>query len=160
MGEEERLHFNLVSPLHSLKLTVANTDGQTVDSVQGYITFDRRSIRGNIFSIAIEKINQYYDQYVHFTLLITTSDMAVRLDPTVTHYETYLPRAVKTFLLEYDPNEVNAINIYTGNLQKLKTSMTLQIIESSSSSEEEKPKVLATHKLMRDYEFIDLDADL
>jgi hypothetical protein len=128
--------------------------------VQGYITFDRRTIRGNLFSISIEKINQFYDQYVHFTLLITTSDMAVRLDPTVTHYEKYLPRAAKTFLIEYDPSEVNALNIYTENLQKQRATMTLEIIEQSGKGEEEKPKVLATHKLMRDYEFIDLDADL
>jgi hypothetical protein len=30
MGEEERLHFNLLSPLHSLKLSVGNEDGQTI----------------------------------------------------------------------------------------------------------------------------------
>jgi hypothetical protein len=54
---------------------------------------------------------------------------------------------------------VNALNIYTENLQKEKATMSLQIIEPSDE-EGEKGKVVATHKLMRDNEFIDLDADL
>lgn len=48
-------------------------------------------------------MGRYFDQFVHFTLLVTTSDMALRLDPTITHYEKYLPKASKIFLVEYDP---------------------------------------------------------
>jgi hypothetical protein len=50
---EDNLHFNLISPLHSLKLTVANNDGQNFQSLQGYVTFDRRIIHSELFSITI-----------------------------------------------------------------------------------------------------------
>lgn len=50
---EDNLHFNLISPLHALKLTVANNDGQNIQSLQGYITFDRRNIHSENFSITI-----------------------------------------------------------------------------------------------------------
>lgn len=39
-----------------------------------------------MFVVTIEKINLYYDEYVHFTFIVTTSNIPVRLDSTNTHY--------------------------------------------------------------------------
>lgn len=41
----------------------------------------------------------YYDDYVHFTFIVTDSDLAIRLDSTSTHYEKYAPKAVKKFII-------------------------------------------------------------
>lgn len=38
-----------------------------------------------------------------------------------------MPKETKTFLIEYDASDVNALNIYTENLQKEKATMTLRI---------------------------------
>jgi hypothetical protein len=84
--------------------------------------------------------------------VVNTNDVAIRLDSN-THYEKYGAHEMRIFLIEYDPSEVNAINIYTENLEKEKASMLLSIRDSKS----EKVSGDATQKLLRDYEFINLD---
>lgn len=44
LEDTHSLHFNLISPLHSLKLTVINLDGQHVESLQGYVSFKKQEI--------------------------------------------------------------------------------------------------------------------
>ena len=113
---EDNLFFNLLSPINSLTLTVSNADGQTLTSSEGYIVFKRNDLRGDLFEIKIEKTKDFMLQYVHFTLILSTNDTAVRLDSTITHYERYLPTSSKTFVVEFDPSIKSALNIYTENL--------------------------------------------
>ena len=58
-------------------------------------------------------MSRFINSFVHFTLIVTTSFNAVRLDATATHYEKYLADSQKTFIFEYDPNEQNIINFFT-----------------------------------------------
>lgn len=61
------------------------------------------------------------------TLIITTADSGVKLDPSTTHYERYLPLAEKKFIMEYDPSMENTINIFTENLERTHSTMNLTI---------------------------------
>lgn len=49
-------------------------------------------------------MGMYVGQYVHMTLIVSTSTTRIRLDSTTTHYEKYLPAAQKQFILDYNPN--------------------------------------------------------
>lgn len=60
--------------------------------------------------------------------------------------------------MEYEPSDSNAINIYTENMQKERGSMILTIRDSKSTEDEGNINPILTRKLVRDYEFIDLDA--
>lgn len=60
--------------------------------------------------------------------------------------------------MEYEPSDSNAINIYTENMQKERGSMILTIRDSKSTENEGNISPILTRKLVRDYEFIDLDA--
>ena len=126
------------------------------------MSFEKRSIRGDLFVIVVEKINLYYDEYLHFTLVVTASDLPIRLDPTATHYEKYQPNAQKKFLLEYDPTNTNALNLYTEGLEKMHAAMTLTVRDAklAEGEGEGEGRSVLRRKLVRDYEMVDLDAEL
>jgi hypothetical protein len=131
-----------------------------METVEGYIAFDKKKIQKDLFNIKIEKINLFYDEYVHFTLVVTVNDIPVRIDSTTTHYERYGPKVANKFLIEYEPFEENALNIYTENMQKERGSMIFTVKDSKSIEGDESAKAIITKRLLRDYEFIDLNAEL
>ena len=65
--------------------------------------FPKKDIGSSNFTIKINKIGMFVNQFVHMTLIVSTADTAIRLDSTSTHYEKFLRMAEKKFIMEYDP---------------------------------------------------------
>ena len=86
-------------------------------------------------------------------MVVNTNDAALRLDSN-THYEKYGPKEARIFLIEYDPSEANAINIYTENMEKERASMTVTLRNTKQPIRA--PSNSYTRKLVRNYEFVDI----
>ena len=80
------------------------------------------------------------------TMIVSTSETAIRLDATTTHYEKYLPLAQKKFVMDYDPNEKNLLNIISDGLTKHSRKMKLTIVDINleEALEEQKPVISKT----------------
>lgn len=67
-------------------MTVANENGGTSIAADGYVQFDKKDFKSDKFTIKIKKIGMFVSQYVHMTLIVSTTDTVIPLDSTTTHY--------------------------------------------------------------------------
>jgi hypothetical protein len=108
--EKTDVNFNLIAPLNTLKLIVANEEknipdeGSAEQSSEGYVLFEKDQINGLNFVISVVKANEDSDYFTHFTLVASTLGFSLRLEPTVNYYETLSPTMVKDFVFEFDPS--------------------------------------------------------
>jgi hypothetical protein len=135
---------------------VSNLDGLTNMATDGYVEFTRKELASSEFTITITKIGSFKKHFVHMTLVVTTSESAVRLDATTTHYEKYLPRSQKNFIMEYDPNEENIINIFTEGLEKRAGTMRVIILDAKEAEAGE-GRLFVSREIRRDSEAINLN---
>lgn len=121
LQEKMDVSFNLVAPLNHLNLLVSNGEQESDDltsmSSEGYITFQKEEIKSLTFIITVKKTELTKNKMTHFTLLASSSKAVVRLEPTVAHYETLQPQAIREYIFEFDPAENYILNFYTHNLQ-------------------------------------------
>jgi hypothetical protein len=83
--------FNLIAPLNALNLLVNNgidlPDEDSPDlSSDGFIIFSKDQIDGLDFSILVRKKEGRKSEFVHFTIIASSSSTNLRLDPSVVHY--------------------------------------------------------------------------
>lgn len=50
----------------------------------------------------VKKSENAKDKFVHFTLIASTSETNLRLDPGIVHYETLKPKGYKDVVFEFD----------------------------------------------------------
>ncbi len=86
------------------------------------------------------KREEYRKKYVHFTLIATTKESNLRLEPGNPHYETLKPSTSRNYIFEFIPNKNIFLNFYTHNLQnnielKASISSTSQVNNKSSTVE-------------------------
>ena len=83
--EKHSVSFNLISPLHALKLLVNNSDKKPSEddteaaSMDGYITFGSKDLDSKSFTIVVTKTKAYENKYVHFSIIASTSGANLRL---------------------------------------------------------------------------------
>ena len=53
------------------------------------------------FTILIQKTEDHKDKFVHFTLIATTGETNMRLEPGIAHYETFKPEEHKDFVFQF-----------------------------------------------------------
>lgn len=88
----------------------------SLSSSEGFVVVPLKNIAEDLFEVRVSKIGRFVGDFIHLTLIAMLDGSTVRLDQTNTHYERYEPNAVKKFVVEYEPTESNAINIFTENL--------------------------------------------
>lgn len=151
---EDHIAFTVVAPVGSVKLRVKNFDGLTLTATDGFLLFPHSSIVSEVFEVRLTKIGPHSEDFLHVTILAGIAGEAVRLDQTSIHYEKYPPAATRKFLLEFDPNQRNALNLFTVGLERAQAVMKLMVREVGETQE------LFKKSLIRDSEWVDLDEEL
>ena len=94
VDKKQPVSFNLISPLNSLYLLVENgkkvpnTKEMNIASTDGYISFNKNEVKELEFTILIKKTEDHAKKFVHFTLIASTKNSNMRLEPGIAHYET------------------------------------------------------------------------
>ena len=91
LKEKSDVSFNLVSPLNSLKLFVSNgrddVDEDTSEqSTDGYILIEKGNMESLDFTVSVVKMKDYKPFFTHFSLIVSSKQANLRLEPTVTNY--------------------------------------------------------------------------
>lgn len=108
LASKQDAHFNLIAPVNELTLTVYNKEeikegAEGEVSTDGYITFAKDSLDGLEFVVSVSKREGFLDKYIHFTLLVSTKEGNVRLEPGVSQFETIPADETRDFVVEYEP---------------------------------------------------------
>ncbi len=56
--------------------------------MDGYISFIKTEINELDFTVLIQKTDDHAKKFVHFTLIVSTNNTNMRLEPGIAHYET------------------------------------------------------------------------
>lgn len=138
LKQKSDVSFNLIAPLNTLKLIVTNEEknvrdeGNTEQSSEGYILFEKDQIRGLDFVVSVVKANDNSDYFTHFTLVASTTGFNLRLEPTVNYYETLSPSMVKDFVFEFDPSENCILSFYVYNQKDKAVHLQMKLWEESN----------------------------
>jgi hypothetical protein len=99
LTEKKEVNFNLIGPLNTL-LLIADNDQEPGNriSTEGFITFTEKDIKNMEFTISVEKNAASKNKQIHFTLLASTTDTVIQLEPSVAHYETIKPEAYREYI--------------------------------------------------------------
>ena len=112
----------MISPLHSLNLYVNNNDKKPseeqsdVQSMDGFVSFESKDLGGMSFTVKVEKTKAYQNRFMHFSIIASTTGSNLRLEPSVSHYETIAPNTYREFVFEFDKKAEYLVNFYTHNM--------------------------------------------
>ena len=94
ISEKHDVSFNLIAPLHELNLFVSNsdkkpdTDEADLQSVDGYLFLEKKELESTTFTVLVQKTKHSTKKYVHFSIIASTNGANMRLEPSISHYET------------------------------------------------------------------------
>jgi hypothetical protein len=63
----------------------------------------------------VKKTEEAEKKFVHFTIIAATSGAPIRLDPSLSHYETIKSEETRTYVFEFDKDEDYIVNFYMHN---------------------------------------------
>jgi hypothetical protein len=72
-------------------------------------------------------MKEYSSSSTHFTLIVSTKHARLRLEPSVTNYETLLPGNFREFIFEFDPSDRYILSFSAFNLNDQKLDLELKI---------------------------------
>lgn len=55
--------------------------------------------------VKVEKREEFLKKYIHFTLLVSTQEGNVRLEPAISHFENIKADETRDFVFEFEPKK-------------------------------------------------------
>ena len=72
-------------------------------------------------------------KYVHFSLIASTSQTHMRLEPAVPYYETLKTKEERKFMFEFDKDEDYLLNFYIHNIPDVEVKVPLTVAGSKGT---------------------------
>ena len=66
----------------------------------------------------MQKKEAYASKWIHFTIIASTKEGNMRLEPGIAHYENIKPKGSKDYVFEFIPNKEFILNFYTHNIKE------------------------------------------
>jgi hypothetical protein len=117
-----------------------------IASTDGYISFTKNEVKELEFTILIKKTEDHSKKFVHFTLIASTKNSNMRLEPGIAHYETLKSEESKVYAFEFEPKEEYIVSFYTHNA-KAKDKVNIEMMVSNKN---EWAKISTDHSFVID----------
>jgi hypothetical protein len=122
---KQDVSFNLIGPANQLNLLAINKekpekgDEQNADwATDGFIRFEKKELNTTTFFVKVEKKEGFANKWIHFTLIASTKEGNMRLEPGVAHYDNIKPSDTKDYVFEFIPKKEIMLNFYTHNIKE------------------------------------------
>lgn len=147
LGKRQDVSFNLIGPANQLDLLVVNKekpergDEERAEwAADGFVRFEKKGLESDSFYLKVQKKEGFASKWIHFTLIATTRDANMRLEPGMAHYDNIQPKDSKDYVFEFLPKKQLFLNLYTHNLKDhlnltLKVSNTDDYKDDDSTAE-------------------------
>lgn len=117
--------FNLIGPANQLDMLVINKekpekgDEDKADwANDGFVRFEKKDLNSTVFFINVRKKEAYASKWIHFTLIASTKEGNMRLEPGFAHYDNIKPKEAKDYVFEFLPKKDFILNFYTHNIKE------------------------------------------
>ena len=89
--------------------------------------FEADNIKNDDFSILVKRRDSTEDSRVHFTLIASTKTKYLRIQPSITYYETLNKNGIVKYVFEFDAKSDYILNFYTHNAKSQNIDIQLQL---------------------------------